>query len=133
MQQLIEYDRDNIDPKRIKALQKYISMENFTPEEVVKVSAPDQGGGLGGGGCCGVLCMWARAMDMYSKVAKEKTRPSKDAPRRGKSGGARLAQGLSELCRPVVPCIVAAPEGHVNGVSTRPPCGPLHTQVLFLD
>jgi len=133
LQQLIDYDRDNIDPKRIKALQKYISMENFTPEEVVKVSAPDQGGGLGGGGCCGVLCMWARAMDMYSKVAKEKTRPSKDAPRRGKSGGARLAQGLSELCRPVVPCIVAAPEGHVNGVSTRPPCGPLHTQVFFLD
>ena len=33
----------------------------------------------------------------------------------------------------MVPCIVAAPEGHVNGVSTRPPCGPLHTQVLFLD
>jgi hypothetical protein len=88
LQQLVDYDKDNIDPKRIKALQRYISMENFTPEEVGNVSAPAKGGGLGGGGCCGVLCMWARAMDMYARVAKEKTRPAaaKDAPRHGKSG-----------------------------------------------
>ena len=123
MRQLIGYDKDNIDPKRIKGLQKYISMENFTPENVQKSSAAAKG-----------FCMWARAMDVYARVAKQRTRPAvaKDAPRRGKSGGARLAQGSSELCRPVVPSIVAAREGHINGLSTRPPRSPLHTQVLFL-
>ena len=60
MEQLLNFDKDNIDPKRIKSLQKYISMEDFTPETVGKVSAAAKG-----------LCMWAKAMDVYARVAKE--------------------------------------------------------------
>ena len=58
--QLLHFDKDNIDPKRIKGLQKYINMEDFTPESVGKVSKAAQG-----------LCMWAKAMDVYARVAKE--------------------------------------------------------------
>jgi dynein heavy chain len=34
MDQLKNYDKDNIDPKRAKQLGKYIAMEEFTPEVV---------------------------------------------------------------------------------------------------
>ena len=60
LDQLIKYDKDNIDQKRIKLLQKYIQMGDFNPDSVGKVSKAAKG-----------LCMWARAMDVYARVAKD--------------------------------------------------------------
>jgi hypothetical protein len=37
MEQLLNFDKDNIDPKRLKNLAKYISLEEFTAETVGKV------------------------------------------------------------------------------------------------
>ena len=75
MEQLLNFDKDNIDPKRIKGLQKYIAMEDFTAETVGRVSKAAKG-----------LCMWARAMDVYARVAKE-VEPKK----------AKLAEANSQL------------------------------------
>eukprot|EP00960_Hanusia_phi_P070417 767305-Hanusia_phi.AAC.13 len=60
IQKLMNYEKDNIDPKRLKSLAKYISMEDFNPDSVGKVSKAARG-----------LCMWCRAMDVYARVAKE--------------------------------------------------------------
>ena len=59
-EQLLNFDKDNIDPKRLKTLQKYVTMEEFTAESVGKVSKAAKG-----------LCMWCRAMDVYARVAKD--------------------------------------------------------------
>ena len=82
MEQLLNYDKDNIDPKRIKGLQKYVTMENFTAEDVGKVSVAAKG-----------LCMWARAMDVYARVAKEV------APKKAKlaEANAQLDAAMSTL------------------------------------
>jgi dynein heavy chain len=58
------YDKDNIDPKIIKKIQKqYINHEengpNFEPERVKKASFAAMG-----------LCKWVRAMEAYDRVAK---------------------------------------------------------------
>jgi len=76
MEQLVKYDKDNIDPKRIKLLQKYVSKEDFNPTDVGKVSNAAKG-----------LCMWCCAMDTYNRVAKE-VEPKK----------AKLAEGLFLKC-----------------------------------
>jgi dynein heavy chain len=60
MDQLLNFDKDNIDPKRLKNLQKYIAMEDFNPDSVGKVSRAAKG-----------LCMWCKAMDVYARVAKD--------------------------------------------------------------
>lgn len=60
MEQLITYDKDNMDPKRVKLLQKYTSLPEFTPENVGKVSGAAKG-----------LCMWCKAMEVYYRVSKE--------------------------------------------------------------
>ena len=75
LDQLKTYDKDNMDPKRVKALQKYIQMEDFQPDIVGKVSSAAKG-----------LCMWCRAMDVYARVAKE-VEPKK----------AKLAEANSQL------------------------------------
>ena len=59
MDQLKTYDKDNIDPKIIKKLKKYINDERFTPENLAKISK-----------AAVTLCMWVRAMDTYDRVAK---------------------------------------------------------------
>ena len=60
MDQLQNYDKDNIAESKLKKLRKvYIPMDEFQPENVQKVSKA----GLG-------LCLWCRAMDVYADVAK---------------------------------------------------------------
>ena len=56
---LIGYDKDNIPEKVIKQIKKYIEDPVFTPEAVAKQSNAAKS-----------LCMWCRAMDTYSKIAK---------------------------------------------------------------
>ena len=59
LENLQNYDKDNIEEKKIKAIQKYIKKDTFMPDVVGKVSKAAKS-----------LCMWARAMDTYARVAK---------------------------------------------------------------
>lgn len=59
MDQLKKYDKDNINPKNIKKLEKYYKDARFVPDEVKKQSSAAM-----------CLCMWVRAMVVYDKVAK---------------------------------------------------------------
>ena len=56
---LKEYDKDNIDPKIIKRLNRYIDAPDFNPDTCRKVSVAATS-----------LCMWVRAMHTYDSVAK---------------------------------------------------------------
>ena len=60
MDQMINYDKDHIDGRTIKALKKYIDNPDFQPEVIGKVSKAAKG-----------LCMWCRAMSIYAAVVKE--------------------------------------------------------------
>nr|XP_057922299.1 dynein axonemal heavy chain 6 isoform X3 [Doryrhamphus excisus] len=57
---LTDYDKDNIKPQVLAKLQKYINNPDFVPDKVEKVSK-----------ACKSMCMWVRAMDIYSRVLKE--------------------------------------------------------------
>lgn len=60
MKKLQEYDKDNIPESVSKKLHKYVENPSFTPDAVEKVSK-----------ACKSMCMWAIAMDIYSRVFKE--------------------------------------------------------------
>ncbi|XP_071360020.1 dynein axonemal heavy chain 6 [Trachinotus anak] len=60
LRRLTDYDKDNIKPQILLKLQKYIKNPDFIPEKVEKVSK-----------ACTSMCMWVRAMDLYSRVLKE--------------------------------------------------------------
>ncbi|RHY30280.1 hypothetical protein DYB32_004445, partial [Aphanomyces invadans] len=60
MQELKEYDKDNIPPATLKKIRKYTESPEFAVEEVKKVSKAAMS-----------LCMWIHAMDVYAKVVKE--------------------------------------------------------------
>jgi dynein heavy chain len=60
LDELKGYDKDNIPPEFLKKLQPYLGREDFVPEKVEKQSLAAKG-----------MCMWVRAMDVYSRVAKE--------------------------------------------------------------
>ena len=59
LENLQTYDKDNIPEKTITKIQKYIKNDKFMPDTVGKVSKAAKS-----------LCMWARAMDTYARVAK---------------------------------------------------------------
>jgi dynein heavy chain len=59
LQQLIEYDKDNISEKLLQKIDKYMANPEFLPEKVGKVSQAAQG-----------LCAWVRAMHLYGNVSK---------------------------------------------------------------
>jgi len=89
LQDLKDYDKDNIPASTLKKLAKYIKNEGFTVEVVGKVSSAAKG-----------LCMWCHAMSVYSKVAKE-VGPKKALLEKMNSelaaANATLAQKQSEL------------------------------------
>nr|XP_019939373.1 PREDICTED: dynein heavy chain 6, axonemal [Paralichthys olivaceus] len=60
LRRLADYDKDNIKPQILQKLQKYINNADFIPEKVEKVSR-----------ACKSMCMWVRAMNLYSRVLKE--------------------------------------------------------------
>ncbi|XP_069482525.1 dynein axonemal heavy chain 6 [Ambystoma mexicanum] len=60
LKRLLEFDKENIKPQVLQKLQKYINNPDFVPEKVEKVSR-----------ACKSMCMWVRAMDLYSRVVKE--------------------------------------------------------------
>merc|ERR1711871_444313 len=59
MEQLVKFDKDNIAPKKIKKLGKYIKNPVMEVEAVAKVSTAAKS-----------LCMWVHAMHVYDRVAK---------------------------------------------------------------
>uniref|UniRef100_A0A803SX01 Dynein axonemal heavy chain 6 n=1 Tax=Anolis carolinensis TaxID=28377 RepID=A0A803SX01_ANOCA len=59
LRKLLEYDKENIKSQVLQKLQKYINNPDFVPEKVEKVSK-----------ACKSMCMWVRAMDLYSRVVK---------------------------------------------------------------
>jgi dynein heavy chain len=59
MSKLFNFDKDNIPAPVLKKLQRYIEMEDFVPDIVERVSRAAKS-----------LCMWVRAMNTYSDVAK---------------------------------------------------------------
>ncbi|XP_041935143.1 dynein heavy chain 6, axonemal [Alosa sapidissima] len=60
LKKLMEYDKDNIKPQLLQKLAKYVNNPDFVPEKVEKVSK-----------ACRSMCMWVRAMDLYSRVVRE--------------------------------------------------------------
>ncbi|XP_062864847.1 dynein axonemal heavy chain 6 isoform X2 [Trichomycterus rosablanca] len=60
LRKLMEYDKDNIRPQILQKLQRYVQNPDFVPEKVEKVSK-----------ACKSMCMWVRAMGLYSRVLKE--------------------------------------------------------------
>eukprot|EP00501_MAST-03F_sp_TOSAG23-6_P001833 GSMAST32.ASY1.ANO1.1911.1 assembled CDS len=60
LQQLKNYDKDNIKKKTIKKLNKYINREDFTAKDVSNTSK-----------AAACLCMWVLAMHTYDRVAKQ--------------------------------------------------------------
>ena len=59
LKNLYDYDKDNIPEAALKKLKKYIDAPEYTPETVQRQSKAAMS-----------LCMWTRAMDVYSRVAK---------------------------------------------------------------
>ncbi|RHY05497.1 hypothetical protein DYB25_001425 [Aphanomyces astaci] len=59
LDKLKEFDKDNIPPKTIRQLAKFVQDEEFTPENLASVSSAATS-----------LCMWVRAMYTYDSVAK---------------------------------------------------------------
>ena len=60
MSRLVDYDKDNIKPKIIRAVGKYTDMPVMTVENVSKVSVAAKS-----------LCMWVHSMVIYDEVAKD--------------------------------------------------------------
>ncbi|XP_064174621.1 dynein axonemal heavy chain 6 isoform X1 [Anguilla rostrata] len=60
LKKLMDYDKENIKPQVLQKLQRYVNNPDFVPEKVEKVSK-----------ACRSMCMWVRAMDLYSRVLKE--------------------------------------------------------------
>jgi dynein heavy chain len=58
--QVKTYDKDNVAPKILSKLQKYIRNPSFQAESVKKVSA-----------AAGALCVWVHAINLYANVSKE--------------------------------------------------------------
>ncbi|DBA03742.1 TPA: hypothetical protein N0F65_004159 [Lagenidium giganteum] len=59
MEDMLKFDKDNINEKVIQQLDPYIEMEDFAPAAVRKASV-----------ACEAICMWVRAMHTYHNVAK---------------------------------------------------------------
>jgi dynein heavy chain len=84
LNKLMNYDKDNIPMSMTKKLKKYMENPEFVPEKVAKVSK-----------ACTSMCMWARAMDVYSRVIREVE------PKRAKLAGAQaelkiVMEGLAQ-------------------------------------
>ncbi|RUS78130.1 hypothetical protein EGW08_014103, partial [Elysia chlorotica] len=59
LKRLADYDKDNIPEAKLKKIRRYTADAKFQPDVVAKVSKAAKS-----------LCMWVRAMDIYSAVSK---------------------------------------------------------------
>ncbi|KAJ0398628.1 hypothetical protein P43SY_007486 [Pythium insidiosum] len=95
MEDMLKFDKDNINEKIIQELDRYIEMEEFQPASVRKASV-----------ACEAICMWVRAMHTYNNVAKM-VEPKKMA----------LAQAQAEL--DVTMGVLADAKGRLQAVVDR--------------
>jgi dynein heavy chain, axonemal len=89
MEQLINFNKDNIDERTHSILKKYTLDPQFEPEIVGNVSKAARG-----------LCMWCRAIDVYAGVAKDvepKRERLRQADQELKEAQDRLALKQQEL------------------------------------
>ncbi len=56
---IMQYDKENIPQKTLKAIEKYTKLENFNPEFVGQKSS-----------AAGKLCLWVRSIEDYAKALK---------------------------------------------------------------
>ena len=82
MQELFDYDKDNIKASVMKKLTVYVENPDYTPESVQRQSKAAMS-----------LCMWTRAMHVYSRVAKL-VEPKKAALQAAKDS---LAETMAQL------------------------------------
>lgn len=82
MKHLFEFDKDNIPQKKLTAIERYTKKENFAPEYIKSKSL-----------AAGVLCLWVRSMEDYSKALKI-VRPKRQ---KKEFAEAELARRLEEL------------------------------------
>ena len=82
MQGMVGYDKDNVSDKTLKKLKPYIDNPKFQPDIVANTSK-----------ACRSLCLWVRAIDLYSHVFRTV------APKRAKLLAAEtsLAKTMAEL------------------------------------
>ncbi|TYZ58010.1 hypothetical protein PybrP1_003505 [[Pythium] brassicae (nom. inval.)] len=83
LDKLKDFDKDNIPPKTIRALQKFMADDEFTPENLSSISTAATS-----------LCMWVRAMYTYDTVAKN-IAPKKESLRLAEERLAREQQLLA--------------------------------------
>lgn len=60
LQKIKAYDKDNVSAALIAKIKKFVTMPDFTAEEVRKVSS-----------AAAALCTWCHAIYIYANVAKE--------------------------------------------------------------
>mmetsp|Transcript_3151 Transcript_3151/g.13662 ORF Transcript_3151/g.13662 Transcript_3151/m.13662 type:complete len:4229 (-) Transcript_3151:2367-15053(-) len=84
MKRLFEFDKDNISPKTLKRLEKFVNREDFTPEIVQSQSQAAKS-----------LCMWCRAMHVYAGVEKV-VRPKRKALAEAEASLAATLAALKE-------------------------------------
>lgn len=95
MENLMEFDKDNIPDSIITKVEPYIQDPNFTPVQIEKSSK-----------ACTAICMWARAMHTYHFVAKG-VEPKKKA----------LAEAQAELDETLI--ILKAAQENLQNVTDR--------------
>ena len=84
MKRLFDFDKDNISPKTLKRLEKFVLREDFTPEIVQSQSQAAKS-----------LCMWCRAMHVYAGVEKI-VRPKRKALAEAEASLAATLAALKE-------------------------------------
>jgi len=81
---LQSFDKDNIPPEIIKKISAYTPQPDFQPDRVKQVSSAAHG-----------LCLWARAMETYDRVAKL-VAPKRESLREAEAAHASVMEKLNE-------------------------------------
>jgi len=84
MQKLLDYDKDNIDPKIITKIKNYTANPDFQPSVIEKQSKAATG-----------LVKWVRAMEVYDRVAKV-VEPKRIALKQAEDDLKVMMEGLAE-------------------------------------
>merc|ERR1711871_689359 len=95
MDQLINFDKDNIPESVIKKIQPLVDDENFTPELIAKASK-----------ACTAICTWTLAMHTYYFIARD-VEPKRQA----------LASAQAELDE--VNAMLAKAQGELDDVNAK--------------
>jgi dynein heavy chain len=82
---IMDYEKDNISPNTLKAIEKYTKEENFRPDYVSKKSV-----------AAGQLCAWVCAIEDYAKCLKI-VNPKREAMAKAQAIVAKLEENMQQL------------------------------------